>query len=462
MFKDEILDRLAEIANVAQFVSFGPDGSQRFCRIAGHAQNHSFAHAHEAVAALLAQSPDKTVNVRSFRPDQPQGNEFIYGIGVISEVLDHIQRLTRTGLHVIVNETIDIDDGGVSGVLQDGCLEFAPGVVPRFVEKHGADPVPALPRKLACTMLETVYGVCPDFGRYCDANYRVEFSIHPGARGYKRERTIIWEEEYLVTDPINPYYVWPNPFSRLLGDKAYGLLLGWLLKAPVPRCTVFPRESRLSPFTFGTPTGSGVRWTRTCPRQQEPGKFSTVRTWVDPYALMEQEDPEHIYLSSCIVQDEVRALYSGALIVNALHQPIIEGVKGFGDAFMLGEQQPEHKIPQHIIDDIHKLYAHLSNQIQDAIRFEWAHDGYQIWLLQLHKGQTESRERIIVPGAMHRWIDFYVSHGLQALQGTILDAQRQNCGIRIVGNVGMSSHIADVLRKARVPSELVSPEESFA
>lgn len=468
MFKDAILDSLAVLGNVAQFVSFGPDGVQRFCRIAGHPANHVFASAEEAVAALLAMSPEGTVNVRSFRPERAQGNPFIYGLGTLADVLASVRQLTQDGFHVIVNETVDVNDGGVSGVLQHNCMEFAPGVVPRFVEKSGVDPVPALPRDLAEKMLETVYGFCPDLARYpkgneCDkergaevGDYRVEFSMHPSARGFRHERTIIWEEERLEKTPITPFYAWPNPFSRLLGDKAYGLLLGWLLGAPVPRCTVFPRDVKVSPFTFGTPTGTGARWTRTCPKQQEPGRFSTLRSWVDPFALMQQEDPENLYLASCLVQDEVRAQFSGALITSAENMPIIEGIHGFGDDFMLGIDQPKSVLPQNVLHDVQTLYASLCEKLHGAVRFEWAHDGRQLWLLQLHKGSTNSCGRIIVPGTPAIWMDFQVAQGLQALHQLVATAKQRGNGIRVMGNVGMSSHMADILRKAQVPSELVS------
>src|SRR6267378_6225247 len=41
-YKDESLDRLANLGNVAQFVSFGPDLQQRFSRISGFDPNHRF------------------------------------------------------------------------------------------------------------------------------------------------------------------------------------------------------------------------------------------------------------------------------------------------------------------------------------------------------------------------------------------------------------------------------------
>jgi glutathione synthase/RimK-type ligase-like ATP-grasp enzyme len=55
---------------------------------------------------------------------------------------------------------------------------------------------------------------------------------------------------------------WPNRFSSILGDKAYGLLMANLAGVPVPRTLVIGR--RIAPFTFGDVTGSFEFWTRTC------------------------------------------------------------------------------------------------------------------------------------------------------------------------------------------------------
>ena len=53
--KDELLSRLAEHANVAQFISFGPHPElpQRHARLRGHRPDHRFATPEDAVDALL-------------------------------------------------------------------------------------------------------------------------------------------------------------------------------------------------------------------------------------------------------------------------------------------------------------------------------------------------------------------------------------------------------------------------
>ena len=62
-------------------------------------------------------SSEKSINVRSYSPLSPQSQEFVYGLKTAANALEAVERLTRDGLHTIVNETIDIHDGGVSGVL---------------------------------------------------------------------------------------------------------------------------------------------------------------------------------------------------------------------------------------------------------------------------------------------------------------------------------------------------------
>lgn len=450
MYKDEVLDSLAEAANVAQFVSFSPEGKQRFCRIFGYPANHLFDDRKEAIAALLAASPEQSVNVRSFRPDSPQGNAFHYGLRTVEEAVAHVERLASEGFHTIVNETVDVDDGGVSGVLFGGCMEFAPGQVPRFVEKDAEAPIPALPREFAMDLLQTVYGFAPNLEGYSE-KYRVEFSTHPKPRGWQKTHTIIWEEEVVEYEPVTPFFSWPNPFSRLIGDKAYGLLIAHCLGLPVPRTTVFPRNRRVSIFTFGEPTGNAKVWTRTCPKTQEPGKYTTTRGWKDPYHLMESDDPDNKALASCLVQEEVASAYAGALLSGADGEIIFEGVAGFGDEFMLGSAQPAQDIPDSVTLSVNTLYRELYSKL-GPVRFEWAHDGVHAWIMQLHKGASVSYGRTIFPGEASDWIDYDVKTGLETLRVTIEQAKGAGQGIKVHGHVGMSSHIADLLRKAKIPS----------
>ena len=160
--KDRSLDELARVGNVAQFVSFAPGGDhakQQFSRVAGYEPNHVFATNYEAIASLLASSPDGTINLRSFTPESPRSRDFHYGIADANEAHSIAAQLSREGLFVIANETVDVSDGGVSGVIQGGVIEFAPDDTPRCVEKQG---VASLPIAWGLSIIHCVYGFAPD------------------------------------------------------------------------------------------------------------------------------------------------------------------------------------------------------------------------------------------------------------------------------------------------------------
>ncbi len=88
-------------------------------------------------------------------------------------ILDHLDRLAAERLHLIVNETVDIHDGGVSGVAHGGIIEFAPDDTPRAVEKPD---IASLPRAMGLAMLQTVYGFAPELPEDLERTCRVQ---HP-------------------------------------------------------------------------------------------------------------------------------------------------------------------------------------------------------------------------------------------------------------------------------------------
>jgi hypothetical protein len=152
-------------------------------------------------------------------------------------------------LFVIANETVDVSDGGVSGVIQGGVIEFAPDDTPRCVEKEGTA---SLPVAWGLKLIRSVYGFEPDI---VDAGKgRLEFSVHPKPRGWKKTHTLMWEYEGSDSAPADRSLSWPNRFSRHIGDKAFGLLVADAMGLPVPRTTVLSR--RIAPFSFGQETGS--------------------------------------------------------------------------------------------------------------------------------------------------------------------------------------------------------------
>jgi len=443
--KDEILDRLADRGNVAQFIAFRPKAGRpvpSFSRLAGLPANTRFASPREAILALLARAPEASVNIRSYEPDSPRSREFLYGLNDVEQVVAALYRLTGEGLHTIINETVDISDGGVSGVAQGGTIEFAPDDTPRCVEKPGTA---ALPFTLGLRLLATVYGFTPDLA---PVDARVEFSIHPRRRGTRGEHSLLWEYEEGAEAPSPPALSWPNRFSRHIGDKAHGLLIAHLLGQPVPMTTVIGR--RVAPFSFGAETGSAEMWTRTCPAEPQPGLFTTARGWIDPFALLASEDPRQDRIVSVLAQRAVPAYYAGA----ALAGPdglVVEGARGEGDLFMLGIRSPE-ALPAEVRASLEAINSALVVAL-GPVRFEWVHDGRRAWIVQLHRGVTGSGGQVIVPGEAGNWIAFDVSQGLEALRELTQDFE-SDCGIELIGAVGLTSHVADIVRRARIPTRI--------
>jgi len=445
-FKDEQLNQLADLGNVAQFVSFAPNGTQRFARILGDPARTTFKTIDSAIERLLFASREGRINIRSFKPEMRQGNEFLYGLTDVQTAVAAINRLAASGMFVIANETIDVNDGGVSGVSQGGLYEFAPGATPRIVE-NGA--VATLNEPQAVHILSEVYHVRPELPK--EQDLRVEFSIHPHRCGVRRTNTILWEAEESDIDCLHASLRWPNLFSELIGDKVFGLLVADAYGYSVPQSTVICRK--IPPFTFGKITGEDQLWLRTAPKLAEPGLYPTVRGWTDPFKMMEETDGA-AELASLMIQNEVKARYSGALISSSDRGALIEGVIGFGDDFMLGRKGPT-QLPSDIQDMLLKLHSKMHSQL-GAVRVEWAFDGSDIWILQLQQVQAMSVGQTIVPGICEREIEFDVSRGLSDLRVLISQISDSDCGVRLVGNVGMTSHFADVLRRARIPSRILS------
>lgn len=445
--KDQSLNELAEYGNVAQFVSYVPTAQgaeQAYLRMKGEEPNSVIGDIRDTISRLLALSSEASLNVRSYTPESPRSREFLYGLHDVDAVVSAVERLTSEGLHTIVNETVDIHDGGVSGVCQGGVIEFAPDDTPRCVEKEG---VASLPFKLGMQLLELVYGFSPELDEKAG---RVEFSIHPRPRGWRQTHTLLWEREPDETE-ATPSLNWPNLFSRHIGDKVYGLLMAHLQGELVPRTTAITRK--VAPFRFGVETGSAETWIRTAPTEQQPGLFTTHRGWLDPFQLMASEDPEGTKIASILAQEGVISEYAGASIVGAKGELIVEGVRGEGDLFMLGKKTPVG-LPGKIRADVQAANERLITAM-GPVRTEWVHDGRALWIVQMHKGATHSSARVLVPGERAEWIDFPVASGLNALR-TLLEGIGPDTGVRIGGEVGVTSHIADLVRKAGVPARVVA------
>ena len=451
VYKDTVLNSLSERANVAQFVSFGPDLGQRFARVRGYQPNHTFGGLDKAIGALLPVAPEHSVNVRSFVPDNPKSREFIYGLKSVAEAASAVRRLADEGLYTIVNETVDVRDGGVSGVMVGDVIEFAPGDTPRCVEKPGTV---SFRREVGLRFLEKIYNFRPSLDY--DFHMRVEFSLHPLRRGFLHDHVLIWELEDVGLSAVSRETNWPNLFSRFIGDKAFGLLVADTLGLPVPATTVLARF--LPPFSFGRSTKTGESWIRTCPVVQDPGHFTTQRGWCDPFQLMAREDPEGKLIASILAQEGVDAAFSGSLVVGIDGDVLIEGTRSYGDKFMVGLTGSQ-ALPDDVVKAVRQRYEEVRKHL-GPVRMEWVYDTNKFtWIVQLHRGITTSQGSIIHKGEAQIYERFEVTRGIDQLRALIAEVQGTGKGIILVGNVGVTSHLGDLLRKAQIPSHLERVEE---
>jgi hypothetical protein len=460
--KDEKLHLLISngLANVAQFISFEPNENlvPKFVHINSFIDQKSST-TKEIVEKLILSAPSNSVNIRSFSPEVMKGNRLVFNktINDIDEIMGIIRENSLLGKYSIINENISIDDAGVSGVALGNVIEFSPEDTPKCVDKEG---VCSLPRAIALKILRTVYGFSPDID--FDSNFRIEFSIHPNRQGVNKQHTIIWEYEYYEKVISDKRIFWPNRFSCFIGDKAFGLLIADAFGLPVPKTTVISR--RIAPFTFGADTGLKEIWIRTCPIKKEPGKYYTGSNWIDPFELMKVEESkgeENINLASILSQDAVEALFSGASFIRLdKNNDLIEGVSGKGDEFMVGEKNME-TLPADVIDAVSKLNDQIRvyhNELGD-VSIEWVYDGITVWVVQLNQLKPNDKRstndhRIIVDGSPIYYEKVFVKDGLDNLREKINLCKKQNIGIELIGNIGITSHFGDVLRLANIPSIL--------
>lgn len=452
-FKDEGLEELASGGNnVAQFVSFAPDGSIRFARLQGD-PDISGLHRMEILSLLLEKSPAGTVNVRSFDPHSPKGDPLAYGLSTVDAVNAEISGRLFDGKHVIVNETIDINDGGVSGVSLGNLVEFAPHDTPKCVEKEGTC---SLTRQSARHILGTIYGIPMDriasprgIPWTWGTELRVEFSTHLAPCGYLGERYLIWEVEEIpeekVTPAVDEITQWSNRFSRMLGDKAFGMLFASALAAGlnIPQTTVVSKE--VPPFTFGRNVPGGKLWTRTCPVVRTPGKFPTEPRFTDPFAMMaecDREEPGSV--ASIIFCHGVPAKWSGSAIWQG-EEIVIEGASGEGEDFMSGAAL--ESLPGDVITLVQREMEKIAQHVGPC-DIEWVIDqGDEVWVVQMHRPKgVAKRQELQEP------LEYDPRDGLDALRELVTRAGDR--GIRVTRPVGVTSHVGDILRESGVPWEI--------
>jgi hypothetical protein len=146
----------------------------------------------------------------------------------------------------------------------------------------------------------------------------------------------------------------------------------------VPLTTVLNR--RIAPFSFGRDTGWKETWLRTAPPEQMPGLFTTSRGWIDPFSLINVEDPEGTKIASLLSQAGVYPAFSGALIVGADGNVIIEGRQGSGESLMVGRSEPQ-SLPGDVLAAVREVYFRAEAAL-GSVRLEWVYDGKRVWVVQ--------------------------------------------------------------------------------
>ena len=449
MLKDDKLSFIYNAGNnIARFISVSPENKIRHVWI--DEDYTSSTDLKENIINLINLSSSKSVNIRSFSEESVKGNRFIYGkkLEDIDEIMQIINENCNEGKYSIINETIDVNDGGVSGVIMGNIIEFSPNDTPRCVEKEG---VCRLPLNVGLAILKTVYGFMPR--HTFRPNHRIEFSIHPQMEGIMNWHTIIWEYEEIEETSFDVKISYPNNFSKFIGDKVFGLLLADFYKFKVPYTTVICRN--VAPFSFGRQTGLHEKWIRTSPIVKESGKYFTGDRWQDPFELMlreEQKGDKDINIASILSQNAVIPVYSGGAIITS-KGITIEGVSGKGDEFMLGTDASE-KLPIVLKKQVEFELSGLIelNNILGDVSVEWVYDGAGVWIVQMNQLKHISRGNIIVKGEPVKYLDFDVKNGLSELRKLINEIEGKNIGIRLLGNVGITSHFGDVLRQFNIPS----------
>lgn len=479
MLKDEELNNLVtgylkenehgqeQLVNVAQFFSVSPvvedctmDDFMRMrakCRrIKPSINNVEDTRIVELVDTLLSQSNSGKVSIRTFTRDQSSGNPLKLGLSNRDEILNILYKNSIDGYYSIVNEYIDICDGGVSGVICNDVIEFSPNDTPRCVEKDG---VCRLPARIGIKMLRIIYGV--NIGFLWKKNKRIEFSIHTKKIGYLDKLYTVWE----ITDTnefdenIKVPIMYPNNFSKHIGNKTFGLILAHILGLNVPSGIVINRNIR--PFTLTTnpkrlPDDTIMR---PAPSIKLPGEIDSKFEYTDVFEFM-KEGMENV--PSLILQERVLAEYSGAAqITEDCQRCDIEGVQGFGDKFMLGMQEPG-ELPSKVIDKLEGSFDKIKEyrELLGDINLEWVYSD-RVWIVQFDCVNNENKAISFTTEEPESWVQIAVPEtNLKQFRESVEDLLEQrditgtNFGIEIRGNIGMLSHYGDIIREYNIPAKI--------
>jgi hypothetical protein len=84
---------------------------------------------------------------------------------------------------------------------------------------------------------------------------------------------------------------------------------------------------------------------------------------------------------------------------------------------------------------------------------EWAADDERVWVLQLNQ-QRDGDAVVVTAGAASEWLSYDPATGLDALRRVVEQAQKTGAGVELVREVGLTSHVGDILRSAGVPARI--------
>ena len=109
-------------------------------------------------------------------------------------------------------------------------------------------------------------------------------------------------------------------------------------------------------------------------------------------------------------------------------------------------------LPDRVLDDVRRLGARAAAAL-GPVRFEWSHDGRTAWVVQLHQAASTATRHHHPPG--HPGPLAPVRPGPRPRAAAPPDrAVDPGDGIELTGDVGVTSHAGDLLRRAAIPSRL--------
>ena len=88
------------------------------------------------------------------------------------------------------------------------------------------------------------------------------------------------------------------------------------------------------------------------------------------------------------------------------------------------------------------------------VRMEWVDDGRETWVSRCTPGRRRPRDVTSTKDKHAFYHTFDVRDGLSRLYQLIEDIRNTGDGIVLRGNIGVTSHMGDALRKARIPSRI--------